>query len=115
MFGGAFAITIYLVSRGQFDTSVLPNKNDIIYIAILALICTAFAFYASIEVMKKITPFTVNLSVNLEPIYSIILAIIVFGEEEKMSIEFYVGSIIIISSILVNTIIKERIPLKELK
>tara|TARA_B100001142_G_scaffold51602_1_gene49125 strand:- start:1276 stop:2166 length:891 start_codon:yes stop_codon:yes gene_type:complete len=115
MFGGAFAITIYLVSRGQFDTSVLPNKNDIIYIAILALICTAFAFYASIEVMKKITPFTVNLSVNLEPIYSIILAIIIFGEEEKMSIEFYVGSIIIISSILVNTIIKERIPLKELK
>ncbi len=112
MFGGAFAITIYLASRDQFDTSILPNKNDIIYIAILALICTAFAFYASIEVMKKITPFTVNLSVNLEPIYSIILAIIIFGEEEKMSIEFYIGSIIIISSILANTIIKERVPIK---
>ena len=114
MFGGAFAITIYLVARDQFNTSILPNKNDIIYIAILALICTAFAFYASIEVMKKITPFTVNLSVNLEPIYSIILAIIIFGEEEKMSIEFYIGSIIIISSILANTIIKEHIPIKKL-
>ena len=114
MFGAAFAITIYLASRYQFDTSILPNKNDIIYIAILALICTAFAFYASIEVMKKVTPFTVNLSVNLEPIYSIILAIIIFGEEEKMSIEFYIGSIIIISSILANSIMKERVPIKDL-
>ena len=72
---------------------------------ILGLICTSFAFYASVEIMKKLTPFTVNLSVNLEPIYAIILAIIFFGEEEKMSNGFYIGGSIILCSILINTII----------
>ena len=58
--------------------------------------------------MKKITPFTVNLSVNLEPIYAIILALFIFGENEKMSKEFYLGAIIIIFSILINTIVKRK-------
>ena len=78
------------------------------YILILGLICTAFAFSVSVEVMKKITPFTVNLSVNLEPIYAIILALFIFGENEKMSIEFYFGATIILASILINTLIKRK-------
>ncbi|MBL31952.1 MAG: EamA family transporter [Flavobacteriales bacterium] len=108
MFGGAMGITIYLIINNKINQSILPYGLDILYILILSLICTAFAFYASIEVMKKITPFTVNLSVNLEPIYAIILAIICFGEEEKMSNEFYWGAGIILSSILINTIIKHK-------
>ncbi|MAQ69553.1 MAG: EamA family transporter, partial [Flavobacteriales bacterium] len=92
----------------QFNIEIIPTGTNIIYILILAVICTAFAFSASIEIMKKITPFTVNLSVNLEPIYAIILALLIFGENEKMSTEFYFGATIIIFSILVNTFVKRK-------
>ena len=108
MFGGSTLITLYLLLTQQFNNSIFPQGIDVLYILILALICTAFAFYASIEVMKKITPFTVNLSVNLEPIYAIILAIFIFGEEEHMSYEFYIGAFIIFVSILINSIVKVK-------
>ena len=108
MFGGGVLTTIYLLFNNQFNLSIIPIGIDVVYILILALVCTAFAFSISVEVMKKITPFTVNLSVNLEPIYAIILAIIFFGKEEKMSNEFYVGALIILTSILINTIIKQK-------
>ena len=108
MFGGTLLISTYLLLNDQLNFEIIPKKLDIIYILILGLVCTAFAFSASIEIMKKISPFTVNLSVNLEPIYAIILALLIFGENEKMSAEFYIGSIIIIFSILINTIIKQK-------
>ena len=108
MFGGSCVLTIYLLLNNKFNTSIIPVNMDILYILILATICTSFAFYASIEVMKKLTPFTVNLSVNLEPIYAIILAIIIFGEQEKMSSQFYIGACIIVSTIIINTIIKRK-------
>tara|TARA_Y100000589_G_scaffold332150_1_gene389728 strand:+ start:13648 stop:14523 length:876 start_codon:yes stop_codon:yes gene_type:complete len=107
MFGGTIGIIIYLLFSNQFNFNIIPNKIDVLYILILSVICTAFAFSASIEIMKKISPFTVNISVNLEPIYAIILALIIFKEEEKMTTEFYIGSIIIISSIFINTLIKK--------
>jgi drug/metabolite transporter (DMT)-like permease len=107
MFGGASIITLYLILNNKFNVSILPKGIDIIHITILSLICTSFAFYASVIIMRKVKPFTVNLSVNLEPIYTIILAVIIFGDEEKMSTGFYVGAIIILMSILINTIIKQ--------
>ena len=108
MFGGVLLISMYLLFKKDLNMEIIPNGLDIIYILILSIICTAFAFSASIEVMKKITPFTVNLSVNLEPIYAIILALLIFGENEKMSIEFYFGATIILASILINTVIKRK-------
>ena len=108
MFGGGIAMTIYLIMKNDFNISIIPTGSDVMYTLILGLICTAFAFYASVEVMKKITPFTANLSVNLEPIYAIILAVIFFGDDEKMSNGFYLGAIVIFSSIMLNTIIKQK-------
>ena len=107
MFGGALALTIYLVLTQQFNYTIIPNEDDMFYIIILGTICTAFAFSASTEVMKKLSPFTVNLSVNLEPIYTIIIALIIFGDNEKMSVEFYIGAMIILTSVIMNSIIKK--------
>ena len=56
--------------------------------------------------MKHLTPYTVVLTVNLEPIYAIILALIIFGESEKMNSEFYLGACIVLSVVLVNGILK---------
>jgi len=108
MFGGVVMVSLYLLITNQINSNMIAQKDDIIYILILGLICTAFAFSISIEIMKKLSPFTVNISVNLEPIYAIILALIIFGEEEKMSREFYVGSLIILISIGLNTILKQK-------
>ena len=108
MLGGVIFIVIYLLTQNEINYNIIPNKKDVIYVLILGLICTAFAFSASIEIMKKISPFTVNLTVNLEPIYAIFLAIIIFGESEIMSLEFYLGGVIIICSIFTNTLIKHK-------
>jgi drug/metabolite transporter (DMT)-like permease len=88
----------------------LPSTMDFIYLIILGVICTTFAFTISLYALQKIDTFTMNLSLNLEPIYSIILAIIIFKEHELLGIQFYIGSLIIFSSIVVHGILlmKER-------
>jgi len=76
------------------------TNTDIIYMTILALVCTVYAYSASIELMKRISAFALNLVVNLEPVYGIILALIIFGDKEKMAPEFYFGTFIILLSVL---------------
>jgi drug/metabolite transporter (DMT)-like permease len=58
--------------------------------------------------MKYLSPYTVILTLNLEPIYAIILALIIFGEKEKMNIEFYFGAFIVLFVVLLNAIIKNK-------
>lgn len=73
---------------------------------VLASICTAYAFTASVNVMRKLTPYTVMLTTNLEPVYGIVMAYFIIGGAEKMSMPFYVGSAIILATVILNGIIK---------
>ena len=75
---------------------------DLFYILLLAIFCTVYAYAASIELMKKISAFSVNLTINLEPVYGIILAVLIFGEKEKMQTGFYIGAGIILLSVLAH-------------
>jgi drug/metabolite transporter (DMT)-like permease len=75
---------------------------------ILSSVCTAYAFAASTSVMKYLSPYTVMLTINLEPIYGIILAVIVFKDKETMSFEFYIGAAIILATVIINGILKSR-------
>lgn len=111
---GALSITLYLLFTQKFSVSffTLPN-SDWLYLIILSSICTAYAFIASVYVMKYITPYTVMLTINLEPIYAIILALIIFGEKEQMSAEFYYGAFIVLFVVLLNGILKNRKILKK--
>ena len=83
--------------------------EDIKWLIILGTICTAFAFIVSVEVMKKISPYTVTMSVNLEPIYSIIIALLIWPESETMSYGFYMGSIIVIATIFLNALFRRNV------
>ena len=56
--------------------------------------------------MKFLTPYTVMLTINLEPIYGIVLAVIVFKDKEKMTSDFYIGAIIILATVIINGIVK---------
>ena len=111
--GGVIAITLYFLI---FSPSSLPNfqlsDSDWLWMLVLAIVCTAFAFVASVKVMEELTPFTVSLSINLEPIYGILLALLIFGESEKMSPGFYIGTSIILCSLFLNVWIKRRLKKK---
>jgi drug/metabolite transporter (DMT)-like permease len=100
MMGGFIGISIFLLLTGGFSQSffILPT-SDIVYLLILGLICTAFAFAIQVDVMKELSAFIVALSINLEPVYGIIMAFIFFGETEFMSAGFYAGTALILVSV----------------
>lgn len=107
LFIGAIFITIYLLfTRGISLEFFTLSGTDWLYLLILSSICTAYAFIASVKVMRSLTPYTVMLTINLEPIYAIILALIIFGEKEEMNSEFYLGAFIVLFVVLLNGILK---------
>ena len=108
--GGVLFLSIMLLFSGSFTVSFFKlSLSDFMYLLILSSICTAYAFIASTAVMKYISPYTVMLTINLEPIYGIILAVIIFKDNEKMSSEFYIGAAIILATVIINGILKSRI------
>ena len=104
---GVFFITIYFLFQGKFTADFFEmSLNNWVLLLILASICTAYAFTASVKVMQKLTPYTVMLTTNLEPVYGIILAYFILGGKEKMSVEFYIGAVIIIITVILNGVFK---------
>lgn len=104
----AIFILLFFTGEVNWELFVLSSQ-DWFWITILALVATSFAFIAFTSVMKVLTPFTTSVAINLEPIYSIILAVMIFGEEEIMGPRFYIGALIIIGAVLLNTILKRKI------
>lgn len=78
----------------------LPSAHDWMYLLILAVVCTTFAFTLSLYALQKLDAFTMNLSVNLEPLYSILLAIVILNEHKVLGPKFYAGSLIILSAVV---------------
>lgn len=104
---GFLFISIYFLFEGKFTNELFVlTFKDWVLILLLASVCSAYAFTAGIKVMRKLTPYTVMLTTNLEPVYGIILAYFIIGGKEKMSLEFYLGSLIIIITIILNGIFK---------
>lgn len=83
--------------------SIIPGLNDLLWLLVLAFFCTIGLYLLQIEVLQTISAFTVNLSYNLEPVYSIILAMIFFGEAKELSLAFYGGLGLILLSVLLQT------------
>ena len=105
--GGVVFFTFLLLFSHSFSTTFFSlSAKDLMYLMILSSICTAYAFIASTSIMKFLSPYTVMLTINLEPIYGIILAVLVFKEKERMCFEFYIGAIIILLTVLLNSFIK---------
>ncbi len=114
LFFGVALITVFLLFNNSFSKSFFQiSTSDWLYLFVLSSVCTAYAFSASVQVMKYLSPYTVMLTINLEPIYAIILALFIFGDEEQMSATFYAGAFIVLFVVLLNGIIKNRASLKE--
>jgi drug/metabolite transporter (DMT)-like permease len=76
------------------------NQSDFLYLGILAVVCTVYAYSVSIKLMHKLSAFAINLTINLEPVYGIVLAVLIFGNSEYMGSSFYWGTLIILISVL---------------
>ncbi len=106
---GAIILGVYFTFNGSLIQVISsPTPNDWIYLTILASICTSFAFVQSVRIMKYLSPFTVVLTIAMEPVYGIILAIIIFGAGETMNPMFYVGVFIILTVISLDAYLKRR-------
>jgi drug/metabolite transporter (DMT)-like permease len=107
---GAFLwITIYLLLTNGFNRSILLSNADIGYLLILGTVCTSLAYVSGVSVMRELSAFRVALITNLEPVYGILLAFVFFKDMNKMTIGFWVGAVIILSTILLYPVTRKHI------
>ena len=96
--------TNYFSESGTFQWQL--SFTDFMYLLILALVCTVYAFSVSVELLKRISVFASNLFIHMEPVYGIILAVLIFGEAEKMDSGFYFGGTIIVLAVFSYPVVK---------
>ncbi|WP_421942898.1 DMT family transporter [Pedobacter sp.] len=107
--GGLFWITLYRLYDGSLlNMPFNLSSKDWFYLAILGTFCTSVAYVAGVSVMRTLSAFRVALVTNLEPVYGIILAYIFFQNKEQMSTGFYFGAVIILASVFLYPIYKNR-------
>jgi len=97
---------IFISADGMLHLN--PTLSDWFYIGILALVCSVYAYTAVIELMKKLSTFFIQLTMTLEPIYGIVMAVLIFGDREKMNAQFYWGTAMIISAVLLYPLFKKK-------
>jgi drug/metabolite transporter (DMT)-like permease len=111
---GVFFITIYFLFTQKFNEDFFTlTLNDWVYLLILSSVCTAYAFTASVKVMRVLSPYTVMLTTSLEPVYGIVLAYFIIGGNEKMSEEFYFGAFLIVITVILNGVVKNYLHKKD--
>ena len=109
------SLSLLLMFLGRFDASLfIMTWSDLMWLLFLGIICTSFAFLVTIQLVKYLGVFTVSLSINLEPVYAIVLGILILHENEKLNTNFYVGSVIIVGVIFLNAIIKPSLKRRKL-
>jgi drug/metabolite transporter (DMT)-like permease len=107
---GAFVwISIYLFATNGYNEKLLLKPADIGYLVLLGTVCTSLAYVAGVSVMRELSAFRVALITNLEPVYGIIMAFIFFGDMNKMSVGFWAGSVLILSTIFLYPVAKTQI------
>jgi drug/metabolite transporter (DMT)-like permease len=102
-------VLIYILLDPQVtvEWSMLSSRN-IFLLGVLGWVATSLPFIISIEVMKKLSPFTCAIAINMEPVYSIILALLLYGADEYMSAGFYWGALLILSVVFFETIMSKK-------
>lgn len=108
MSGGLIAITLLIplylqVFPSQQPVMVIPEGSNLWYMLCHALFCTVGMYLLQIQALKRLSAFTVNLTYNLEPCYTIILAFLIFGEGRQLNFSFYIGICLILLSVLLQS------------
>ena len=90
------------------DVKFMLHGTDWIYMIILVLGCTTLAFILNLKSLKYLSTFTTNLIINLEPVYGIILAMLILNEHHELNTNFYIGVSVILSSVFLHPFLKRK-------
>jgi drug/metabolite transporter (DMT)-like permease len=106
---GFVVLTVFMLLGSGFYTGMFDMSADLFWkLVFLGVICTSVAFILAVNATKHLGAFTVSLTINLEPVYTIILALIIYTESERMDPLFYVGAAIIVVAVITNGILKHQ-------
>lgn len=110
MWGACLFSSLYLLifSTTTFSQSLSLNNLDPLWLLILSILCTVYPFAASTALMKRLSAYAVNLTVNLEPVYGILLAILIFNENKDLNVGFYFGTALILFSVILYPFLNKR-------
>jgi drug/metabolite transporter (DMT)-like permease len=113
MIGVFIATLLFLPFYKQFwaEGQVLqlaPSFSDWVCIALLAGVCSVYAYTVAVELMKRVSVFMIQLTLNLEPLYGIIMAVIIFQENKSLNLNFYIGTLVILAAVLMYPVLKKR-------
>lgn len=113
MIGACIGAIIYLIIHVSFVDTLYQYRFsatplDWLCILTLSLVCTVYAFSVSVDLMKRLSVFFMQLSLNLEPVYGILLAVLFFGKTEKMNLQFYLGTAIILLAVAGYPVLKKK-------
>lgn len=107
--GAFFWISLYLLFTGGYNSSLLLNPHDIGYLLLLGTICTSLAYVAGVSVMRELSAFRVALITNLEPVYGILMSFLFFKDTNKMTLGFWLGALLILSTIFLYPVARKQI------
>jgi len=108
MLGAFLWISLFMLLSGQFNENLWLDSRDALYLLLLGVVCTAVAYVLGVAVMKELSAFTVALTTNMEPVYGIILALLLLGQKETMSLGFYFGALIVLGAVFVYPYVKTK-------
>lgn len=110
MGGATMGMLLGLVGVGMVSgltqAEVIPKATDWLWLGILASVCTVYAYSAGVHLLKKMSPFTLNLTINLEPVYGMALAYAILNE--RMTAGFYAGTGVILLTVILYPILNSR-------
>ncbi|GAA4088213.1 DMT family transporter [Mucilaginibacter panaciglaebae] len=109
LMGAFFWTSLYLFFTGGFNKSMILKPSDIGYLLLLGTICTSLAYVAGVSVMRELSAFRVALITNLEPVYGILMSFVFFGDINKMTGGFWIGAVIILSTIFLFPVAKKQV------
>ena len=119
MLSGALLLSVVFPLLADSNATWIPEFNpqnghyDLVWILLLAIVCTNFTFYLGTFALQELSAFTANLSVNLEPIYGIVLGAIIFNEHDALGVQFYLGASLILISVFIQSFLEFRLRKKQ--
>ena len=106
--GTAFLTIVAVAWQGQGPWHALPGPRDAWLLAALSLGCTLLPFALALRALRHTSAFMAQLAVSLEPVYAILLALILLGEQRQLTASFYLGVALILGAVFTHTWIKLR-------
>jgi drug/metabolite transporter (DMT)-like permease len=106
--GTAFLTLLALLFGGEATSVPVPGAHDAMLLLVLSLACTLFPFALSLVALRNLSAFSAQLAVSLEPVYAVVLAIVLLGEQRELGLQFYAGLAIILGSVFAHVALKRN-------